>query len=167
MTVEARAAPAASRLREAMQARDHAAVVALFSPDIVLHSPILGVRFEGKGALSDLYAGIIEGFTDYRYTRELEGQGEHLLGFEGTVRGRRVEGVDIVRTGADGLISEMTIMIRPLSGLIAFLVGIGPLIARRRGRGHELALRVLGAPLPLVAALVDLVSPRLVTLRRR
>lgn len=156
----------AQRLRAAMEAKDHAAVVSLFSPDIVLHSPILGTRFEGAAAVSDLYAGLIEGFTDYRYTRELAGEGEYTLGFEGTVRGKRLEGVDIVRAGDDGLIAEMTIMIRPLSGLIAFLVGIGPHVARRRGRAHALLLRLISPPLPLVAKLVDWVSPKLVTTRR-
>ena len=156
----------AQRLRAAMQAKDHAAVVSLFSPGIVLHSPILGTRFEGVGAVSDLYEGIMEGFTDYRYTRELAGDGEYTLGFEGTVRGRRLEGVDIVRAGDDGLIAEMTIMIRPLGGLIAFLVEIGPHVARRRGRAHALVMRLMGPPLPLIAKLVDWVAPKLVTIRR-
>ena len=157
---------AAQRLRAAMEANDHAAVVSLFAPDIVLNSPILGTRFEGRQALSDLYGGIMEGFTDYRYTGEMESDdGAHVLAFAGTVRGRRVEGIDIVRENEEGQIVEMTVMLRPLSGLIAFLVGVGPHIARRRGRWHALALRLVSPPLPLVAALVDWLSPRLVRIR--
>lgn len=157
----------ARRLRAAMTAKDHAAVVSLFSPDIVLHSPILGTRFEGAEAVGELYEGLMEGFTDYRYTRELAGEDEYTLGFEGTVRGRRLEGVDIVRAGDDGLIAEMTIMIRPLAGLIAFLVEIGPHVARRRGRGHALVMRLIGPPLPLIARLVEWVAPKLVNVGRR
>ena len=158
---------AAQRLRAAMEAKDHAAVMSLLAPDAVLHSPILRTKFEGKDALSDLYAGIIEGFTDYRYTHEMEGDGEQLLMFEGTVRGRPLQGVDMIRVNDEGLIVEMTILLRPLSGLIAFLVEVGPLIARRRGRWHALVLRVASPPLPLVAALVDWLAPRVVTTRRR
>ena len=156
---------AARKLRAAMEAEDHAAVVALFAEDIVLHSPIIGTRFEGKEALSDLYAGIIEGFTDYRYTGEYESGDGNALAFAGTVRGKPLEGVDIVRTNDAGEITEMTVMIRPLSGLIAFLVGVGPHIARRRGRWHALALRLISPPLPLVAALVEWLAPRLVRTR--
>ena len=156
---------ARQRMRAAMEARDHAALVSLFAPGITLHSPIIGTRFEGKEALSDLYAGILEGFRDYRYTYEMEGDGAQLLGFAGTLRGRKLEGVDMLRVDEDGLIVEMTVMIRPLSGLIAFLVEIGPHIARRRGRWQPLVLRVIGPPLPLIAALVDRLAPRLVRTR--
>jgi hypothetical protein len=148
-----------------MEAKDHAAVVALFADDIVLNSPIIGTKFEGREALSDLYAGLIEGFTDYRYTGEYESGDVRVLEFAGTVRGRPLQGVDIVRVNDAGQIAEMTVMIRPLSGLIAFLVGVGPHIARRRGRWHALALRLISPPLPLVAALVDRLSPRLVRTR--
>jgi hypothetical protein len=148
-----------------MEAKDHAAVVALFADDVVLNSPILKTRFEGREALSDLYAGLMEGFTDYRYTDEYESGDAHVLAFAGTVRGRPLQGIDIVRANEAGQITEMTVMIRPLSGLIAFLVGVGPHIARRRGRWHALALRLVSPPLPLVAALVDWLSPRLVRIR--
>jgi hypothetical protein len=156
---------AARRLRAAMEAKDHAAVVALFADDIVLHSPILRTKFEGRQALSDLYAGIIEGFTDYRYTAEYESGDACILEFAGAVRGRPLQGVDIVRVNDAGEIAEMTVMIRPLSGLIGFLVGVGPHIARRRGRWQALVLRIVSPPLPLVAALVDRLSPRLVRTR--
>ena len=156
---------AAQRLRAAMEAGDHAAVVALFADDVVLHSPILQTRFEGREALSDLYAGIMEGFTDYRYTDEYQSGDAHVLSFAGTVRGRPLQGIDIVRVDEAGQITDMTVMIRPLSGLIAFLVGVGPHIARRRGRWHALALRIVSPPLPLVAALVERLSPRLVRTR--
>jgi hypothetical protein len=160
---------ARQRLRAAMEARDHAAVVSLFAPGVVVYSPIIGrAAFRGRDSVADVYAAILEGFADFRYTREMEGwDGEQLLGFEGTLRGTPLQGVDIIRVDDEGLIAEMTVMIRPLAGLIAFLVEIGPLIARRRGRRHALALRLVGPPLPLVARLVEWLSPRLVNLGRR
>lgn len=158
-------------LHEAFETRDHAAAVALFAPGVVLNSPILGTRFEGIEAVGDLYAGIIDALGegrlgDYRITRStaLEG-GEQLLGFRATARGTRMEGADIIRVDEQGRVVEMTVWIRPLGGLIAFLVDVGPLIARRKGRFHELALRVIGAPLPLIAWAVNRVAPQLVTLR--
>lgn len=159
---------ARQRLRAAMEARDHAAVVSLFAPGIVVRSPIIGMsHFQGRDAVSDLYEAIIEGFADYRYVAEMEGDGQQLLMFAGTLRGKRLEGVDALRVDDEGLISEMTVMIRPLAGVIAFLVEIGPLVARRRSRGRELFMRLIGPPLPLVAALVERLAPRLIDLGRR
>lgn len=159
---------ARQRLRAAMEARDHAAVVALFAPDIVVRSPIIGMsHFSGVAAVSDLYAAIIEGFADYRYTAEMEGDGQQLLMFAGTLRGKHLEGVDALRVDAEGRITEMTVMIRPLAGLIAFLVELGPLIAKRRSRGRALVMRLIGPPLPLIAAMVERVAPRLINLGGR
>jgi hypothetical protein len=39
--------------------------------------------------------------------------------FEARVGDREVQGVDILRYDEDGLIAEMTVMIRPMSGLEA------------------------------------------------
>ena len=124
---------ARQRMRAAMEAHDHAALVSLLAPDVVLHSPIISTAFEGREAVSDLYAAIIERFRDYRYTRELEGDGEQLLEMEGTLRGRRLQGMIALRVDDEGLIDDITILIRPLAGVIAFLVELGPPIARRRG----------------------------------
>ena len=154
------------RLRAAMEARDHAAVVSLFAPDIVLHSPILGTRFEGVAALSDLYAAIIETFTDYRYTATMEGDGQHLLAFSGAMRGVKLQGVDFVRVDDEGRITEMTVMLRPLAGVIAFLIALGPPLARRRGRQQALAMRIAGPPLMPIAKLVDWLAPRMVHVRK-
>lgn len=154
---------ARQRLRAAMEARDHAAVVSLLAPGIVLHSPIVGMsHFSGRDAVSDLYEAIIEGFADYRYVAEMEGDGRQLLMFEGTLRGKRLQGIDALTVDAEGRIDEMTVMIRPLAGLIAFLVEIGPLVARRRSRARALLMRAIGPPLPLVAALVERLAPRLI-----
>jgi hypothetical protein len=154
------------RLRAAMEARDHAAVVSLFAPDIVLNSPILRTRFEGVDALSDLYAAIIETFTDYRYTAQMEGDGQQLLAFSGAIRGVKLQGVDFVEVDEEGRITEMTVIIRPLAGVIAFLIALGPPLARRRGRLQALAMRIAGPPLMPIAKLVDWLAPRMVHVRK-
>jgi hypothetical protein len=39
--------------------------------------------------------------------------------FEASVGDRRLQGVDILRFGSDGLIAELTVMVRPMSGMNA------------------------------------------------
>lgn len=153
------------RMRAAMEAHDSQALTALMAPDVVLRSPIINTPFEGREAVSELYATIIERFTTYRYTHELEGDGVQMLLASGKLRGVDLTTVVALRVNADGLIEEFTIVIRPLAGVIAFLVELGPPIARRRGRWHALALRLISPPLPLIAKLVDLLAPRLIKLR--
>jgi len=99
-----------------MEARDHAAVVATFAPGIVLNSPIITPRFEGRAAVSDLYAAILESFDEYEYTSEMEGAGWQLLGFRARFGKRWVDGVDMLRVDEDGQIAEMTVMFRRLVG---------------------------------------------------
>ncbi len=46
--------------------------------------------------------------------------------FRTRVQGRELEGLDLLRLDANGLIADLTVMIRPLSGLIALAQAIGP-----------------------------------------
>lgn len=156
---------ARKKMRAAMEAHDHDAVLSLLAPDVVLYSPVIGLgEFRGQKSVGDLYAAIIEGFKDYKYTAEMEGDGKQLLMFCGTLGGKKLEGVDTIIVDDEGRISEMTVMLRPLSGVIAFLVKIGPLIAKRRSPARALILRAIGPPFPLIASMVEFLAPRLINL---
>ena len=39
---------------------------------------------------------------------------------------RELEGIDLLRIGADGLVADFTVIIRPLSGLVALAQAMGP-----------------------------------------
>jgi hypothetical protein len=111
---------AADRFRAGVEARDHAAMVATLAPGVVLHSPVTFRAFEGRDATAYVLAGVMRVFTDFRYTDQLEaGDGVHALVFRATVGDREVEGIDLVRIGADGLIDDLTVFVRPQSGLNA------------------------------------------------
>ncbi len=66
-----------------------------------------------------LLAIVLEMFQDFTYTDVIDGGDTAALFFEALVEGRQVQGVDHLRFRSDGLISELTVMIRPLSGLNA------------------------------------------------
>ena len=42
-----------------------------------------------------------------------------MLLFKASVGGRELDGVDVLRTGAGGLIEDITVLVRPLSALTA------------------------------------------------
>jgi hypothetical protein len=123
------AAGAAGAFRAAVEAQDIDAALATLSPDVVFHSPAVFHEYRGVATVGGLLRLVAETFEDFRYTDELAGTAEapvHALIFRARVGGRELEGMDLLRTGSDGLIADLTVMIRPLSGLIALAQALGP-----------------------------------------
>lgn len=118
--------------RAAVEARDRAAMLETLAPDVVLHSPVTFKPFEGREAVSGLFSVLFDVFEDFRYTDELVGVGGtdiHGLVFKARVGDRDVEGLDLLRPGADGKISEFTVMVRPLSAAMALRDAVGRRLA--------------------------------------
>jgi SnoaL-like protein len=154
------------RFRSAIERRDHAAVVSLLAPGVVLHSPIIGsAAFEGRQAVGDVLGAVLATFEDIRYTAEGEAEDGELevLVFRARVRRVDIETVDLVRVDGEGLITEFTVVIRPMAGLAAVAVALGPHIARGPVRG--VLVRVLATPLAVLLRLVDPLVGRLIRLR--
>jgi hypothetical protein len=87
-----------------------------------------------------------------------------VLVFRARVRRVDIETVDLVRVDDEGLISEFTVLIRPMAGLAAVAVALGPHIAR--GPVRSVLIRVFATPLALLLRIVDPLVPRLIRLRR-
>jgi SnoaL-like domain len=120
---------AAQDFRAAVEAADIEAALATLAPDVVFHSPAVFKEYRGKETVSGLLRLVFETFEDFRYTDELAAQAGdpvHALIFRARVGERELEGMDLVRLGPDGLIADFTVMIRPLSGLIALAQALGP-----------------------------------------
>ena len=105
--------------REMVEARDLGALPGLLAEDVVLHSPVTFKPFEGRDVVVHVLRTVIEVFGDFRYVAELrEGPLETLV-FKARVGEREVDGIDLIRTREDGLIDDITVFVRPLSGLSA------------------------------------------------
>ena len=120
---------AASDFRAAIERRDFDGMLATLADDVVLHSPVSFKPFEGKEALAGLLRIIVGTFEDFRYTDELPGEDVHALIFRARVGDREVEGLDLVRPGPDGRIVDFTVMVRPLTGVVALAAAVGPQLA--------------------------------------
>jgi hypothetical protein len=112
--------PTAARFRAAVERRDIAAAHELLAERIVFHSPVTFNPFVGREAVTQLLTHVAEVFEDFRYTDELDVDGAHALIFRARVGSRELEGIDLLRFDADGLIEDFTVMLRPLSGLVPF-----------------------------------------------
>ena len=120
----------ARRFRAAVEASDIEGARALLSPEIVFHSPVTFHPFVGRDTVVRLLTEVAQVFEDFRYTDELDVDGAHALIFRASVEGRELEGIDLLRFGADGLIADFTVMLRPLSGLIPFAQAMGERAAK-------------------------------------
>ena len=120
---------APQRFRAAIETWDIDAALATLSPDVVFHSPAVFQEYRGIETVGALLRLVAETFEDFRYTDELAGEDDapvHPLIFRARVGDRTLEGMDLLRVGPDGLIADFTVMIRPLSGLIALAQALGP-----------------------------------------
>ena len=116
-------------VRAAIEAGDIDALAALLSDDVVFNSPVAFHPFVGRATVAEVLANVLEVFTDFVYVDELEGDGTHGLVFTAGVGGRAVQGLDHLRFDDAGLVSEFTVMVRPLSGVIALAEAMGPRVA--------------------------------------
>ena len=106
--------------RAAVESRDLARMEAALSPDVVFRSPVVFKPYEGREAVMHLLSTVVQVFEDFEYTDELEGSGDtHALIFRARVGDREVEGLDHITVDADGLVTQLVVMVRPLSGLTA------------------------------------------------
>ena len=119
--------------RRAVEARDLEAVAGLLAEEVVLHSPVTHRPFEGREVVLVVLGAVIEVFEDFVYIDEMERDGGRatMLRFTARVGDRQLEGVDLIVLDADGRIADLTVMVRPLSGLQALAEGM----AARLGSG--------------------------------
>jgi len=120
-----------SRFRDAVESKDLDATLGCLAEDVVFRSPVVFKPYEGRESIRQLLGIIMEVFEDFRYTAELN-DGEHsVLVFQTRVGNRELQGLDLLRWGDDGLATEFTVMVRPLSAAIALAETVGPRLAVR------------------------------------
>ena len=112
--------------RAAVEAEDPDALTEALSDDVVFRSPAVFKPYEGKPVVSAILTqGAMEVFEDFRYVEQLENSNVATLIFEARVGDRRLDGLDLLRFDADGKVSELMVMVRPMSGLNALAEAMG------------------------------------------
>ena len=97
------------------------AAVALLAEDVVFHSPVVHTPYRGRDAVAPILHAVSKVFEDFRYVDEISAPdaASHVLVFRTRVGDREIEGIDLLHTGPGGLVDELTVMVRPLSGTLA------------------------------------------------
>jgi limonene-1,2-epoxide hydrolase len=110
--------------RRAIEARDLDAAVALLREDVVFRSPVVFTPYHGRDALRRILEAVLAAFEDFRYVREIGADisvdaRDHALVFEARVGDKQIEGCDFIQLDEAGAISGFTVMVRPMSGMLA------------------------------------------------
>jgi hypothetical protein len=107
--------------RRAAEAKDLDLLRETLHEDVVLHSPILFKGFEGREMALVVLTNVIQVFEDFRYLDEVHGDGSVVLRFAAKVDGKfEIEGIDYLTLDGDGLVSDLTVFLRPQKAVQAF-----------------------------------------------
>jgi len=111
--------------RRAVEASDLPALKALLSPEVIFHSPASFKPFRGAELVGFVLETVSTVFEDFGYTAEFQDGPRSGLVFRARIGDKQVEGIDLIETDEKGLISSLTVMVRPLSGVLALAEAMG------------------------------------------
>src|SRR5258708_907982 len=109
----------ASAFRQAVESGDHARAVDRLAPDVVFRSPVVFRPYTGRDAVAGILEAVFRVFEDFRYSGEVLDGDREVLFFQARVGDRTLDGVDIIRVDGEGRVAELTVMVRPMSGMLA------------------------------------------------
>ena len=101
--------------RDAVEAGDFDGLGDLLAEDVVFRSPVAFKPYEGRPLVHAILRGVSRVFEDFHYVDEIGDGPSTALVFETRIGDARVHGCDFIRVGDDGLITELAVMVRPLS----------------------------------------------------
>lgn len=113
--------------RAAAEAKDFGRAEALFAEDATFRSPVVFRPYEGREQIKLLLEAVVQIFEDFRYLEQVESGDVAVLMFEARVGDKQLQGVDILKFAGDE-IAEMTVMVRPMSGMHALAEGMRQLL---------------------------------------
>ncbi|WP_030165600.1 nuclear transport factor 2 family protein [Spirillospora albida] len=120
--------------RNAVEAKDLAAITEALAPEIVFDSPVMPKPYLGREPVAALLRVLLEVLEEFHYTDELvgtvryghaDGPPAQALIFRARVAGKAVQGLDLVRFGDTGLVTGLTVMVRPLPAAMTLARVVG------------------------------------------
>jgi hypothetical protein len=109
-----------SPFRAAVESKDFGQVEATLAPDIHFRSPAVFTPYEGREDVIALLRVVGEVLgPELSYQWQVREGDREVLCFTSRVGDREVEGVDLLRYDEQGQVSELVVMMRPASALVA------------------------------------------------
>ena len=107
--------------RAAVERGDVDALPGLLAEDVVFLSPVAFTPYTGRAMVGAILRGVARVLDDLRYVREMADPSgrDHALMFTARIGAREVHGCDFLRANDAGLIEELCVMVRPMTGMRA------------------------------------------------
>lgn len=108
--------------RAAVESGEFDTIERIFAQAVVLHSPIARRPYRGPGTVAAIIGAVAEVLTSFRFENEIGALDaeDRALVFTAKVGDLAIQGCDFLHTGDDGLIDEITVMLRPLKAVTLF-----------------------------------------------
>jgi hypothetical protein len=109
--------------RTALENRDPEALMAALHPEVVFYTPGFVEPVRGRENVLMLFGVLGSVFEEPEIIDELEGigglegDGSHAITFRLSVDGHPIEGVDYLKLDQDGLVTSITVSMRPLTSV--------------------------------------------------
>ena len=105
--------------KTAVETRDLEAMREALAEDVIFRSPVVYKPYQGREATMMILQAVFHVFGDFSYLDATEGESTAALVFRAQVGDREVEGLDHLTFDETGKITELRVMIRPMSGMHA------------------------------------------------
>lgn len=106
--------------------RDLEGLREVIADDMTMGAPPYWQKLEGKDLIHHLLGVIVNTIEDFTYHRQWVDGRELALEFDGHVGDHRLQGIDLITLGEDGLVKNLDVMIRPLNSLEALRDSVAP-----------------------------------------
>lgn len=103
----------------------------LLAPGVQLHSPVLYHPLNGRDLVAPLLDQLQACFTELAYTDTLEAPATLGLIVRARIADLDAEGLQLLRFGSDGLIQDITVMLRPIRAAMALAQAMESVLERR------------------------------------
>jgi hypothetical protein len=110
---------------EAVHARDLEAMRAALSPRVRFLSPVVFRPYEGRELVLGILGAAMRVLEDFTYVQRIEDGDVAALIFRARVGDRDIDGLDLLGFDADGLVRELKVMVRPMSGVHVLAEAMG------------------------------------------
>ena len=115
--------PVATGLIEALRAADREALASVLAEDVVFDSPV--ATYEGRETVLHVLGTVADVVSDLEVDRELAKGDETVSFLTGRIGDERVDGVVAWSVDDAGRVARLTLMLRPLKGLLAGVEEMG------------------------------------------
>lgn len=143
--------------KEAGELGDAGLAVSTLALDVELVSPLTArFRFHGRSELAQLLEAVFEVVTNFQYVTDIRGDREAFLTSTAMVRDVEIQELMHLELDESGMISRITLAMRPLPAITAFTRAMGPVLARKQGSpASARTLALAGAFLDAIAQAGD------------